>query len=308
MKLLMLCREPRLYSCQRLKEAAESCGHQMDILDPNRFMLKLSEKPPHFDLYYQPNHEAEPYLLPDYDAVLPRFGAASTQMGCAVLQHFQAKGVACLNDVEPFLKARDKWRSLQILVQHGIGVPPSLLAGSETRAKESLELIGSPTILKTLSGSQGIGVILAESRSSASSIIETLNHSGVSVLMQKFISEAQGGDIRCFVIGTEVIATMERKGQAGEFRANIHRGGSAVPVRLSEQEKQIALSASQALGLDVAGVDLIRSSEGLLVLEVNASPGLEMIEKTSGLDIALQMILYLERKIRTKPNHNTTAR
>ncbi|MFU2079269.1 ATP-grasp domain-containing protein [Avibacterium endocarditidis] len=304
MKLLMLCREPRLYSCQRLKEAAESCGHQMDILDPNRFVLKLSEKAPHFDLYYQPNREAEPYLLPDYDAILPRFGSASTQMGCAVLQHFQAKGVACLNDVEPFLKARDKWWSLQILVQHGIAVPPSLLAGSETRAKESLELIGSPTILKTLSGSQGIGVILAESQSSASSIVETLNHSGVPVLMQQFISEAQGGDVRCFVVGGKVIATMERKGQAGEFRANIHRGGTGEQVWLSEQEKQIALTATQALGLDVAGVDLIRSHQGLLVLEVNASPGLEMIEKTSGLDIALQMILHLERKSQDRSKHN----
>ncbi|URL02865.1 RimK family alpha-L-glutamate ligase [Avibacterium sp. 20-126] len=304
MNLLMLCREPRLYSCQRLKEAAESCGHQIDILDPNRFVLKLSENTPHFELYYQPNRDVEPYLLPDYDGVLPRFGATSTQMGCAVLQHFQAKGVACLNDVEPFLNAREKWRSLQILVQQGIAVPPSLLAGNETQAKQSLELIGSPTILKTLSGSQGIGVILAESQSSASSIVETLNHSGVPVLMQQFIREAQGGDVRCFVVGGKVIATMERKGQAGEFRANIHRGGTGEQVWLSEQEKQIALSATQALGLDVAGVDLIRSQQGLLVLEVNASPGLEMIEKTSGLDIALQMILHLERKSQARSKNN----
>ncbi|MCW9732014.1 RimK family alpha-L-glutamate ligase [Avibacterium sp. 20-15] len=304
MNLLMLCREPRLYSCQRLKEAAESCGHQIDILDPNRFVLKLSENTPHFELYYQPNRDTEPYLLPDYDGVLPRFGATSTQMGCAVLQHFQAKGVACLNDVEPFLNAREKWRSLQILVQRGIAVPPSLLAGNETQAKQSLELIGSPTILKTLSGSQGIGVILAESQSSASSIVETLNHSGVPVLMQQFIREAQGGDVRCFVVGGKVIATMERKGQAGEFRANIHRGGTGEQVWLSEQEKQIALSATQALGLDVAGVDLIRSQQGLLVLEVNASPGLEMIEKTSGLDIALQMILHLERKSQDRSKNN----
>ncbi|MCW9718270.1 ATP-grasp domain-containing protein [Avibacterium sp. 21-599] len=304
MNLLMLCREPRLYSCQRLKEAAESCGHQIDILDPNRFVLKLSENTPHFELYYQPNRDAEPYLLPDYDGVLPRFGATSTQMGCAVLQHFQAKGVACLNDVEPFLNAREKWRSLQILVQQGIAIPPSLLAGNETQAKQSLELIGSPTILKTLSGSQGIGVILAESQSSASSIVETLNHSGVPVLMQQFIREAQGGDVRCFVVGGKVIATMERKGQAGEFRANIHRGGTGEQVWLSEQEKQIALSATQALGLDVAGVDLIRSQQGLLVLEVNASPGLEMIEKTSGLDIALQMILHLERKSQDRSKNN----
>ncbi|UXN37929.1 RimK family alpha-L-glutamate ligase [Avibacterium paragallinarum] len=305
MKLLMLCREPRLYSCQRLKAAAESCGHQMDILDPNRFILKLNEKnragkTPHFQLYYQSTRDVKADLLPEYDGVLPRFGSASTQMGCAVLQHLQVQGVACLNEVEPFLKARDKWQSLQLLLQRGIAVPPSLLAGNETQPKESLELIGSPTILKTLSGSQGIGVILAESASSANSIVETLTHSNVPVLMQQFIAEAQGGDVRCFVVDGKVIAAMERKGQNGEFRANIHRGGVGEQVWLSEEEKHIAISATQALGLDVAGVDLIRSRQGLLVLEVNASPGLEMIEKTSGLDIALQMILHLERKIRAR--------
>ena len=161
MKLLMLCREPRLYSCQRLKEAAESCGHQMDILDPNRCILKLDKNQPHFSLYYQQNAESELCLLPDYDAVLPRFGTTSTQMGCAVLRHFQGKGVYCLNNEQAFLAARDKWRSLQMLLEQGIAVPNSVLSGCEVEPKQAIKKTTAPMIIKTLKGSQGIGVILA---------------------------------------------------------------------------------------------------------------------------------------------------
>lgn len=298
MKLLMLCREPRLYSCQRLKEAADASGHQMDILDPNRCLLKLTQNRPHFQLYYQANSEADPYLLPDYDAVIPRFGSTSTKMGCAVLRHFAANNIPCLNNEQAFLQARDKWLSLQLLVQAGIAVPNTILAGFEYQANDVIRQVGSPTLLKTLSGSQGIGVILAEKAQSAVSILETLKLADVPVLLQDFIEEAKGTDIRCFVVGNRVVASMQRIGQNGEFRANFHRGGTAEKIQLSEEEKQIALKAAQVLGLDVAGVDLIRSEQGLLVLEVNASPGLEMIEKTSGIDIALQMIAYLEKKIK----------
>ena len=289
MKLLMLCREPRLYSCQRLKEAAESCGHQMDILDPNRCILKLDKNQPHFSLYYQQNVESEPYLLSDYDAVLPRFGTTSTQMGSAILRHFQGKGVYCLNKEQAFLAARDKWRSLQMLLEQGIVVPNSVLSGFEVEPKQAMKQTTAPMIIKTLKGSQGIGVILAECPQSAVSILETLKDSN---------EEAKGTDIRCFVIGDKVVATMQRMGQDGEFRANFHRGGTAEKIKLNEDEKSIAIRATKALGLAVAGVDLIRSKEGLLVLEVNASPGLEMIEKTSGLDIAIQMILFLEQQVK----------
>ncbi|MBN6710600.1 RimK family alpha-L-glutamate ligase [Haemophilus haemoglobinophilus] len=297
MKLLMLCREPRLYSCQRLKATAEENGHQMDILDPNRCLLKLSQNAPHFELYYQANTESEPYLLPDYDAIIPRFGSASTKMGCAVLRHFRAKNVFCLNDDVAFLKARDKWLSLQLLAEQGIAGPNSVLSGAEFSANQAIKQVETPTILKTLSGSQGIGVILAENRKSAVSIVETLTQAEVPLLMQDFIEEAKGTDIRCFVIGDKVVATMQRIGQEGEFRANFHRGGSAEKIQLTEQEKALALKATKVLGLDVAGVDLIRSKQGLLVLEVNASPGLEMIEKTSGIDIALQMIVHIEKQL-----------
>lgn len=300
MKLLMLCREPRLYSCQRLKATAEENGHQMDILDPNRCLLKLSQNAPHFELYYQANTESEPYLLPDYDAIIPRFGSASTKMGCAVLRHFRAKNIFCLNDDVAFLKARDKWLSLQLLAEQGIAVPNSVLSGAEFSANQAIKQVETPTILKTLSGSQGIGVILAENRKSAVSIVETLTQAEVPLLMQDFIEEAKGTDIRCFVIGDKVVANMQRIGQEGEFRANFHRGGSAEKIQLTEQEKALALKATKVLGLDVAGVDLIRAKQGLLVLEVNASPGLEMIEKTSGIDIALQMIVHIEKQLANK--------
>ncbi|WP_386690918.1 MULTISPECIES: RimK family alpha-L-glutamate ligase [unclassified Lonepinella] len=296
MKILMLCREPRLYSCQRLKSEAEKRGHSMDILDPNRCLLKLSSNRPHFDVYYQCNGKENCYLLPKYDAVLPRFGTASTQMGCAVLRHFVAGGAISLNDDQAFLRARDKWQSLQLLQQAGVLVPQSILAGSEFSAKSSVAKMKTPTILKTLNGSQGIGVMLAEKPQSAVSILETLKEAKVVTLLQDFIREAKNTDIRCFVIGDKVVATMLRHGQNGEFRANFHRGGSAEKITLTIDEQQIAINATKALGLDVAGVDLIRSNQGLLVLEVNASAGLEMIEKTSGVNIALEMIVYLEQK------------
>lgn len=299
MKLLMLCREPRLYSCQRLKEAAIQCGHEIDILDPNRCILKLRENSPHFDIYYQPK-EGDIYLLPDYDAVLPRFGTASTKMGCAVLRHFQAKGIYCLNKERAFLMARDKWQSLQILREQGIAVPNSQLSGVETEPKTIIQEMNFPLILKTLNGSQGVGVMLMETSQSAVSILETLKQANVSVLLQDFIDEAKGEDIRCFVIGNKVVASMQRIGREGEFRANFHRGGTAQKIILTDEEKRLAVSATKALGLEVSGVDLIRAKSGLLVLEVNASPGLEMIEKTSGVDIALQMILYLEKAVPQK--------
>ncbi|TCJ96202.1 SSU ribosomal protein S6P modification protein [Volucribacter psittacicida] len=297
MKLLMLCREPRLYSCVRLKQAAENSGHQLDILDPNRCLLKLEQNAPHFILYYQEKSDSEPVLLNDYQGIIPRFGTTSTQMGCAVLRHFQAKGTACLNEAKAFLLARDKWQSLQALLQANVPIPTTLLAGNEFSASAAVAQLNEEMILKTLTGAQGIGVMLAEKAQSAVSILETLRHSSVPTLLQQFIKEAQGRDIRCFVIGQQVIASMQRIGKAGEFRANFHRGGSAELVQLSPQEKNMAIQATQALGLDVAGVDLIRTHKGTMVLEVNASPGLELIEQTSHIDIASQMIAYLEKKM-----------
>lgn len=300
MKLLMLCREPRLYSCQRLKQAAEALGYEMDILDPNRFSLQLTQG--EFQLFYQ---YAEPYeksctdvvKVSDYAGVLGRFGISSTSMGCHVLRHFELKGVPVLNSSHAFALARDKWQSLQQLAAQAVPVPTTVINGDLAGSMAGMQVVGTPLVIKTLSGSQGVGVMLSETPSSAKSLVDTLNAAKIPTLLQTFVKEAQGQDIRAFVIGDEVVAAMSRQGSNGEFRANIHQGGTATPIRLSAAENALAVKATKVLGLDVAGVDLIRSANGLMVLEVNASAGLEMIEKVSQQPIAEKMVAYLINKI-----------
>lgn len=300
MKLLMLCREPRLYSCQRLKQAAEKRGYTMDILDPNRCMLVLEDK--RSACYYQAGEHNDkvrpiPYLLDKYYGVLGRFGASSTIAGCNVLRYFESQGIASLNSAAAFELARDKWRSLQHLHTKGMPIPSTSISGSSVSSSAILQPFSSPSIIKTCTGSQGVGVMLVETFSSAKSIVDTLTSNQIPFLVQQFIQEAAGQDIRAFVIGGKVVAAMERQGKVGEFRANIHQGGSAKPCQLSDEEQQLAVKATLALGLDVGGVDLIRSEQGTMILEVNASPGLEMIEKVSQMEIAEQMIDYLLAKI-----------
>ena len=296
----MLCREPRLYSCQRLKEACEEQGIQLDILDPNRMLLSLNfeQDKPVFQLFYQEGERYDKnrkpaYLLPEYDAVLPRFGSSSTEMGCRVLQHFESRQIKVLNRSEAFRLARDKWQSLQKLLANNIPVPMSSFAGSEVSNTELLALHQYPLVVKTLSGSQGVGVILIENQRSGQSVLDTLKQANLPVLTQHFIAEAKGQDIRAFVIGNQVVAAMQRQSSEGEFRANLHQGGSAEKIVLSEAEKQIALNAAKVIGLDIAGVDLLRSHHGTMILEVNASPGLEGIEKVTGLNIAKMMVDYV---------------
>lgn len=296
MTLLMLCREPRLYSCQRLKQASEQRGYRLDILDPNRFLLKLEWG--EFHTYYQPQGVSCGQKLAAYLGVLPRFGTTSTEMGCNVLAHFERQGVPVLNRSSAFRLARDKWQSLHTLAAHGIAVPDSLIYGEHCEIADSLRHFPLPTVIKTLSGSQGTGVMLAEQAANAQSLLETLRIAKVGTLQQRFIREANGQDIRAFVIGDRVVAAMQRQSAAGDFRANIHQGGSAQPIILSATEQQIAVAAAKAIGLDLAGVDLIRTEQGVLVLEVNASPGLEMIEQVSRLDIAGLMLDHLLAKIR----------
>lgn len=298
MKLLILCRESRLYSCQRLQAAAEARGFTVDILDPNRFLLRIKQG--RLTAYYQrgesyEKNRPEPEKLPDYAAVIGRFGTASTEMGCNVLHHYELQGVPVLNQSHSFRLARDKWQSLQALAAAGIPVPDSALAAELASSKALCQPFSYPIIIKTLSGSQGVGVMLSESQSSAVSLLDTLKSAQIGTLAQQFISEAAGQDIRAFVIGDDVVAAMARQGENGEFRANIHQGGSAKKIELTTEEKQLAVRATKALGLDVAGVDLIRSKHQTLVLEVNASAGLEMIEKVSGVDLAGKMIEYLQK-------------
>lgn len=302
MRILVLCREPRLYSCQRLKQAAENQGCQLDILDPNRFLLQLTQGKLH--AFYQLGNtfdapRAEPYSLPEYQGIIPRFGTASTEMGCRVLHHFELQGVPVLNRSEGFRLARDKWQSLQRLAAANLPVPPTVVSGELFDTACSLTAFSYPIIIKTLSGSQGVGVMLSEHQRSAMSLLDTFKANHINTLSQQFIPEARGEDIRAFVIGDQVVAAMQRIGKVGEFRANIHQGGEAKSITLSKEEQQLAVDASHVLGLHVAGVDLIRSANGLMILEVNASPGLEMIEKVNGKGIAEQMIAHLVQQCRT---------
>lgn len=294
MKLLMLCREPRLYSCQRLKQAIEARGDEVDILDPNRFILMLGHE---ILARYQPKEcEASPsslpIALPHYDGVIGRFGAGSTVMGCRVLHHYEARGIPTLNSAAAFALARDKWQSLVQLQAQGLPVPQTAISGELIGSEAVLADFPSSVVIKTLSGAQGVGVMLAERRSAAKSLLDTFHQAKLPVLTQTLVHEAVGQDIRVFVIGDRVAAAMLRQGQEGEFRANIHQGGRASAVELSAAEQQLAVRATQALGLMVAGVDLIRTAYGTLVLEVNASPGLEKIEQVSEVRIAEQMITY----------------
>lgn len=299
----MLCREPRLYSCQRLKQACEQQGIQLDILDPNRMLLQLAVRQgcPSFQLFYQAgeiyDQNAKTYLLPEYSAVLPRFGAASTEMGCNVLRHFESLHVKVLNSGSAFRLARDKWQSLQTLAANHIPVPMSCYAGELVKSASALALHNDAVVIKTLSGAQGVGVILSENHTTGLSIVDTLKQTKMAVLLQQYMPEAKGQDIRAFVIGDQVVAAMLRRSQTGDFRANLHQGGTAESIDLTEEERLIAIKATQAIGLDIAGVDLIRTSQGVMVLEVNAAPGLEGIEQASKIDIAAQMVEYLKNKL-----------
>ena len=292
-KWLMLCREPRLYSCQRIKTACEQRGISLDILDPNRMLLKLASVGGNSParLFYQPSEQE--LQLDEYHAVLPRFGATSTEMGCYVLQHFEIKKTKVLNNAHAFRLARNKWQSLQLLAAYGLPIPSTSYIGELVESSSQLVLHSPSVVLKTLVGMQGAGVELCEGKAIALSKLETLKQAGEKALVQDFIAETRGKDIRAFVIGKQVVAGMQRTAGNGNFRANLHQGGKAESIDLTEEEKMIAIQATKAIGLDVAGVDLIRTNQGPMILEVNASPGLEGIEKVSGKDIAGMMVDYV---------------
>ena len=289
----MLCREPRLYSCQRIKTACEQRGISLDILDPNRMLLKLANvrgKSTARLFYQTPEQKLE---LDEYQAVLPRFGVTSTEMGCYVLQHFEIKKTKVLNNAQAFRLARNKWQSLQLLAAYGLPIPSTSYIGELVESSSQLVLHSPSVVLKTLVGMQGTGVELCEGKAIALNKLETLKQAGEKALVQDFIAETRGQDIRAFVIGKQVVAGMQRTAGNGNFRANLHQGGKAESIDLTEEEKMIAIQATKAIGLDVAGVDLIRTNQGPMILEVNASPGLEGIEKISGKDIAGMMVDYV---------------
>jgi ribosomal protein S6--L-glutamate ligase len=287
MKIAMLARNADLYSHQRIVAAAQARGHDIDVLNTLRVTMNITSHRP--EAYYQGQK------LPKYDAVIPRIGASVTYYGLAVLRQFEMMNVWSLNESVAIGRSRDKLRSLQILARKGLGLPVTAFAHDPRQTDEVIEMVGgAPVVIKLLEGTQGIGVVLGETEKSARSVIEAFRGANVNILVQEFIKEAKGADIRAFVIGNKVVAAMERQGSDGDFRSNLHRGGSAKAIKITPEERSTAVRAARAMGLNVAGVDMLRSNHGPVIMEVNSSPGLEGIEKTSGKDIATKIITFIE--------------
>ena len=287
MKIAVLSRNPKLYSTRRLVEAAKKNGHEVRTLDVLRCYMNITSAMP--GIHYKGEK------LGEFDAVIPRIGASVTFYGTAVLRQFEMMGVYPLNESVAITRSRDKLRALQLLSRKGIGLPVTGFANKPDDIDDLIKLVGgAPMVIKLLQGTQGIGVVLAETRKAAESVIESFLGLKASALVQEFISEAGGSDIRCFVIGEKVVAAMQRQAEEGEFRSNIHRGGSAKLIKITPLERETAVSAARTMGLNVCGVDVLRSNHGPVVMEVNSSPGLEGIEKASGKDIAGMIIKFIE--------------
>ncbi|MEA9357981.1 30S ribosomal protein S6--L-glutamate ligase [Bacteriovorax sp. PP10] len=288
MKIAILSRNSSLYSTRRLVEAGKARGHEIEVIDTLKCYMDITSTKPM--VHYQDR------ALEDFDAIIPRIGASITFYGTAVIRQFEMMGVFSLNESVAIARARDKLRSLQILSRKGLGLPVTGFAHSTKMTQELIKLVGgAPLVVKLLEGTQGKGVVLAETNSAAESVIDAFREMDANILVQEFIKEARGSDIRCFVVGDEVVATMMRTAKAGEFRSNLHRGGTAKVVEITKEERQAALDATKALGLNLAGVDMLRSERGPLIMEVNSSPGLNGIETATGKDVAGMIIEYLER-------------
>jgi ribosomal protein S6--L-glutamate ligase len=297
MKIAILSRKRSYYSTRRLVEAAEQAGHEAQVIDTLRVYMDIASHRP--GIHY--NGQA----LTGFDAVIPRIGASITFYGTAVLRQFEMMGVYPLNESVAISRSRDKLRSLQLLSRKGIGLPVTGYANSPDDIPDLLKMVGgAPVVIKLLEGTQGIGVVLAETQKAAESVIEAFMGLDANILVQEYIKEAGGADIRCFVIGERVVAAMKRQAQEGEFRSNLHRGGSASLIKITPEERSTAVRAAKVMGLNVAGVDLLRSNHGPVVMEVNSSPGLEGIEDASGADIASMIIKFIVRNAR--PNRTLT--
>ena len=286
MKIAMLARNANLYSHRRLVEAAQAAGHTLDIINTLRCYMNITSHRP--EVYYNGQQ------LTGYDAVIPRIGASITFYGLAVLRQFEMMGVYPLNESVGIGRSRDKLRSMQLLARDGIGLPVTAFAHDPKQTEEVLKVVGNaPVVIKLLEGTQGIGVVLADTQRSAKSVVEAFRGANVNILVQEFIKEAGGADIRAFVIGGKVVAAMQRQGAEGEFRSNLHRGGSAKSMKITAEERSTAIRAAKAMGLNVCGVDMLRSNHGPVVMEVNSSPGLEGVEKATGIDVAGQIIDFI---------------
>jgi ribosomal protein S6--L-glutamate ligase len=290
MRIVILSRQPSLYSTGALVEAGQRRGHSVRVLDTLQFDIRVSRRSP--ELFYQ----GEP--VGPVDAVIPRIGASITFYGLAVVRQFEMLGVWCLNESQAIARSRDKLRCLQLLSRHDIGMPPTVFTRQPEHVLGCIDRVeGPPVVVKLLQGTQGVGVVLAETAAAATSVIEAFHGLDQNILIQKFIREARGADIRALVVGRRVVAAMRRKAVAGEFRSNLHRGGKAQKIRLTPEYRRTALAAARVLGLRVAGVDLIESDEGPMVMEVNSSPGLEGIQTTTGVDVADAIVEHMEQEV-----------
>jgi ribosomal protein S6--L-glutamate ligase len=288
MRIAILTRGPRLYSTSRIIEAAQKRNHEVSLINPLRCYMNITS--------YNPSIHYRGQELNVFDSVIPRIGASITFYGSALVRQFEMMGVYCLNRSAAIKRSRDKLLCLQLLSRKGLGLPITGFSHSPGDIQDLIKMVGgAPLVIKLLEGTQGIGVVLAETNKAAESVIEAFLGLKVNIMVQEYIKESKGADVRCFVIGNKVVAAMERKAKPGEFRSNIHRGGSTRIVELTEKETNTALSAAKIMGLNVAGVDLLRSDRGPLIMEVNSSPGLEGIEKATGIDVAELMIEFIEQ-------------
>ncbi|MDJ0808246.1 MAG: 30S ribosomal protein S6--L-glutamate ligase [Gammaproteobacteria bacterium] len=288
MKIAILSRNAKLYSTRRLVEAATERGHQTQVVDVLRCYMNITS--------HRPGIHFKGEELKGFDAVIPRIGASVTFYGTAVLRQFEMMGTYPLNESVAITRARDKLRSLQLLSRKGIGLPITGFAHAPDDIQDLIKMVGgAPLVIKLLEGTQGIGVVLAETQKAAESVIEAFMGLNTNILVQEYIKEAGGADIRCLVIGDKVVAAMKRQAREGEFRSNLHRGGSASLIRITPEERSTAVRAAKTMGLNVAGVDVLRSNHGPVVMEVNSSPGLEGIENATDKDIAGMIIQFIEK-------------
>ncbi len=298
MKIVILSRNPNLYSTSRLYETAVARGHDTQVIDFLKCYMIIEKENP--VIYY------EGQKISDIDAIVPRIGSSRTFYGTAVVRQFEMMNTFCLNSSQAIVRSRDKLRSMQILSRSGLGMPVTAMASNTTDINHIMNDVGgTPVVVKLLQGTQGIGVVLAETKKAAKSVLEAFYGLKAHMLIQEYIKEAKGADIRALVVGNRVVAAIKRQGADGEFRSNIHRGGTAQTIRLNKEERQTAIKAAKLLGLNVAGVDMLQSDKGPLLMEVNSTPGLEGIESSTSIDVATMIIEFIERNGNKKRNNKT---
>lgn len=288
MKICILSRNQSLYSTNKLVESAKEKGHEVEVIDPLLCYMIIASHCP--TIHYKGRE------LTDFDAVIPRIGASITFYGTAVVRQFEMMNVFCVNESVAISRSRDKLRSLQLLARKGVGLPVTGFANSTKFTNDLISQVGgAPLVVKLLEGTQGVGVVLAETHNAAESVIEAFRGLKQNILVQEFVKEAKSCDIRCFVVGDKVVAAMMRKGRDGDFRSNLHRGGSVLTVKLTPEERSTAVRAAKIMGLNVAGVDILRANHGPVVMEVNSSPGLEGIEAATGINVGGKIIDWIEK-------------